>query len=80
MQSLSIDLVKSPDIAAEVADLEPGDRVTLHATIKSLDPQTLVVTVEELEIPSGEETDEEMSEADALTAPGIIVMEEEAGV
>ncbi len=80
MQSLTIDLVKSPDIAAEVADLEPGDSVTLHATIKSLDPQTLVVTVEELEVPSGEREDEEMTDAEGLTSPGVIVMEEEAEV
>jgi hypothetical protein len=55
MQSLTLDLTKTPEIADAVADMEPGDEVCLHATIKSLDAQTLVVTVEELSVPKEEE-------------------------
>lgn len=58
MQTVIVDLIKSPDIKNEVVDLEPGDEVTLHGTIKSLDGQTLVVTVDELSVPAGENTDE----------------------
>lgn len=58
MQVITIDLTKTPEIADEVAGMEPGDEVCLHATIKSLDPQTLVVTVEELSVPKDEDTAE----------------------
>jgi hypothetical protein len=79
MQAVTIDLTKSPDIAAEVADLEPGDSVTLHASIKSLDAQTLVVTVEELSV-DGESEDEEPTESDLAESPGMIVLDEVAGI
>jgi hypothetical protein len=55
MQTITIDLKKTPEIADAVAGMEPGSEVCLHGTIKSLDDQTLVVTVEELSIPKEEE-------------------------
>lgn len=58
MQTITIDLAKSPDIKDAVADMEPGSDVCLHGTIKSLDEQTLVVTVEELSIPKEEASEE----------------------
>lgn len=58
MQNITIDLKKTPEIADAVADMEPGDAVALHGTIKSLDDQTLVVTVDELEIPEKEDDEE----------------------
>lgn len=74
MQTLAIALDKSPEIADEVADSEPGDEVTLHATIKSLDAQTLVVTVSEISVPRGDEPETE--EVEMMPAPGIVVEEE----
>lgn len=58
MQSITIDLNKTPEIADAVAGMQPGDAVKLHGTIKSLDEQTLVVTVEELEPPEEKAEDE----------------------
>lgn len=55
MQTVTIDLAKSPDIKDAVADMEPGSEVCLHGTIKTLDEQTLVVTVDELSIPEEKE-------------------------
>jgi hypothetical protein len=48
MQTITIDLKKMPEIKDFLVDKEPGDAVTLHATIKSLDDQTAVLTVEEI--------------------------------
>ncbi len=62
MQQIVIDLTKSPDIADETADLQPGDEVTLHGTIQSLDDQTLVVTIQELEVPTEDNTAKEKAE------------------
>ncbi len=78
MQTLTIDLNKTPEIADAVADLEPGSEVCLHATIKSKDDQTLVVTVEELSVPKEEEEKEpeaalggnEGSDAAPVGSPG----------
>lgn len=58
MQTLTLDLKKTPDIADAVAGMAVGEEVCLHATIKSLDEQTLIVTVEELSVPK-EADDEE---------------------
>lgn len=74
MQSITIDLAKSPEIADEVADSQPGDEVTLHATIKSLDAQTLVVTVSEITVPRGDEP--EAKDIDIMPKPETIVEEE----
>jgi len=59
MQTLTIDLKKSPDIADAVVDLEVGSEVCIHATIKSKDDQTLTVTAEELSVPDAEDKDED---------------------
>ena len=79
MTTVSIDLVKSPDIADAVVDLEPGDEVTLHSTIKSKDAQTLVLTVEEASV-KGESESEEPTESELAESPGMIVLDEVAGV
>jgi hypothetical protein len=55
MQTIIVDLTKTPEIADAVADMEPGSEVCLHGTIKSLDDKTLVVTVEELSVPKEED-------------------------
>lgn len=55
MQTITIDLKKTPEIADAVAGMEPGSEVCLHASIKSLDDQSLVVTVEELSVPKDDE-------------------------
>jgi preprotein translocase subunit YajC len=49
MQTLTIDLKREPEIADLVADLQPGDPVLLHTTIKAMDDQTLTLTLEEAE-------------------------------
>ncbi|MBU2072775.1 MAG: hypothetical protein KKA68_21280 [Gammaproteobacteria bacterium] len=64
MQTLAIDKRKNPDIADGVVDLEPGDRLDLHTTIKSNDEQTLVVTVEEVSVPKAEEETEDETETE----------------
>jgi hypothetical protein len=58
MQTLTIDLKTNPDVAAVVADLEPGTGLTIKASIKALDEQTLTVTLEEVEAPEAEVVDE----------------------
>lgn len=62
MQTVTVDLNKSPDIKDAVADMEPGSDVCLHGTIKSLDEQTLVVTVDELSIPKEEKEESDDGE------------------
>ena len=62
MQTITISLQKSPEIADAIADLEPGDEVLLHATIKAKDDQTLTLTVEELSVPEADDEDEEKPE------------------
>ncbi len=49
MQTVTIDLKKLPEVADFLADKQPGDEVYLCGTIKSLDDQTCVVTVSEIE-------------------------------
>jgi hypothetical protein len=74
MQVLQIDLAKSPEIADEVADSQPGDEVTLHATIKSLDSQTLTVTVSEISPLRGDEP--APKEINLTPKPAMMVEEE----
>ena len=86
MQTITIDLKKTPEIADAVAGMEPGNEVCLHATIKSLDDQTLSVTVEELSIPKDEEEKEPVGGnegADAAPPPAVTsaaLMDEDAAV
>lgn len=55
MQTITVDLTKTPEIADAVAGMEPGSEVCLHGSIKSLDDKTLILTVEELSVPKDEE-------------------------
>jgi hypothetical protein len=56
MQTLTIDLVKEPEIKDLTASMQPGDLVDLHTSIKSIDDQTLVLTINEAE--EGKEPEE----------------------
>lgn len=47
MQVITIDLVKDPEIKDLIADMQPGDLVDLHCSIKAMDDQTLTLTVTE---------------------------------
>lgn len=60
MQTVTIDLTKEPEIAADVSDKEPGDAVKLRTSIKSNDGKTLVLTIEEAS--SSRRDDEEANE------------------
>lgn len=63
MTTLTIDKSKEPDLAALVADKQPGDKITLHTSIKDNNPQTISLTVEGCE--EGEaNSDEETGEGD----------------
>lgn len=70
--TINVDLTKNPELAALVADMEPGDWITLDASIKSADGQTLVARLERCdtcEKPDDAEYDEEDEEDDA---PGMM--------
>ncbi len=62
MQTLTIDLKKNPDIADLTRTMQPGDLVDLHSSIKSMDEQTLTLTVESAE--EGHEPEENGPEGD----------------
>lgn len=62
MDTLTIDLRKNPDIAGLVTDMQPGDPVTLHTTLKHKDEQTLQLTVESAEEGEPKEADEGASD------------------
>lgn len=49
MQTITVDLRKEPEIADLALDMHPGDGIRLCGTIKSIDDQSLVITVEEAE-------------------------------
>lgn len=66
MQTILIDLKKSPDIADWAADKEPGDNVRLFGSIKSKDDQTMAVTVKEV----GDGKEEEDEDEDELPEGG----------
>lgn len=44
-----IDLKKNPEMKDFIVDKEVGDSVCLYGTLKSIDDQTVVVTVDEIE-------------------------------
>lgn len=76
MTVIDIDLTKNPDLAALVADKEPGDWIELRASIKAKDDQTLSLRLEECDDceKSKDEGDEEDSadtadETDSEDAP-----------
>jgi hypothetical protein len=68
MEVITIDLVKNPDVAALVADLQPSQKIYGCFTIKDKDDQTLSIRIEEMaaskdELSSEDEAeDEEMEE------------------
>lgn len=66
MQTLSIDLKKNADVASIVAGLEPGTELNLKGTIKSLDEQTLTVTLDEVEAPESSAKEEETEKPKAM--------------
>lgn len=49
MQNVTIDLKQNPEVADVIKTMQPGDSVDLHCSIKSMDDQTLVLTVNEAE-------------------------------
>lgn len=65
MQNVTIDRKKDAEIDDWAADKEPGDRVCLYGTIKSLDDQTMIVTVDEVEDCKEEKEDTEDEAPDA---------------
>lgn len=62
MQNIQIDRKKSAEIDDWAADKEPGDRIRLYGTIKSLDDQTIGVTIDE--VGDGDDDDEDDDEAE----------------
>lgn len=71
MTTITIPLDKNPDVAALVADKQPGDWIELRASIKAKDDQTLTLRLEECddcEKPeSGDEDAEESGEEEDMT-------------
>jgi hypothetical protein len=60
MQNLDIDRKKSPEVDDYAADLQPGDKICLYATVKSVDDQTLGITITSIgDDKSDREDDEE---------------------
>jgi hypothetical protein len=66
MQNVTIDRKKDEEIDDWAADKEPGDRVCLWGTIKSLDDQSMVVTVDEVN--DAKEDDAETADDEAPDA------------
>ncbi len=59
MQNVAIDRKKTAEIDDWAADKQPGDKVCLFGTIKSLDDQTMTVTIDEIDDGPDDEDDEE---------------------
>lgn len=74
MTTISIPLDRNPDLAALVADKEPGEWIKLLASIKAKDSQTLTVRLEECddcenpESDDDEDTEDEGDETEATPA------------
>lgn len=62
MSKITLDLAKNPDLAALVADKQPGDKVVLYTSIQDNNPQTVTLTLEECE--EGEHRDDEEGNSD----------------
>lgn len=67
MTTVTIDLTKNPELAALVADKQPGDWIELRASIKAKDDQTLTARLEtcddcEKPMKDGEEDEEDDDE------------------
>lgn len=59
MSIVTIALDKEPELAALVADKQPGDWITLRASIKAKDDQTLAIRIEDCDDAEKPESDEE---------------------
>ncbi len=70
MQDITIDLTKEPDLKADTADKEPGDSITLHTTIKSMDEQTLVLTTGEFGVDDAPTNDATESNPGSISDEG----------
>lgn len=46
MQTIALDLKNNPELQSLVADMNPGDKIELTASIKSKDDQSVTLTVE----------------------------------
>lgn len=69
MTTVQIPLDKEPDVAAVVADMQPGDKVYGCFTIKDNNPQTLTLRISEFsdnpdDLSKPSDADEEDSETD----------------
>lgn len=59
MTTITIDLTKNPELAALVADKQPGDWIELRASIKAKDDQTLTARLETCDDCEKPETDDD---------------------
>jgi hypothetical protein len=64
MTTITIDLTKNPELAALVADKQPGDWIELRASIKAKDDQTLTARLETCDDCDKPETDDDAKESD----------------
>lgn len=69
MTTIQIPLDKNPDVAALIADKQPGDKIYGCFTIKAQDAQTATLRIEEMtddpaQLPKPDEYDEEAGEGD----------------
>jgi hypothetical protein len=70
MQTIALDLKNNPDLKSLIADMNPGDKIELVASIKSKDDQSVTLTVET----ASEAT---ASESEAADKPAEEAMEKE---
>lgn len=68
MDTIDIDLRKNPDLSALIADMQPGDPVTLHTTIQHKDDQTVKLTIEDAEEGEAKPDDTETGDEEATAA------------
>lgn len=69
MSPITIDLNREPELKDLLADKQPGDKIDLHCSIKSIDDQTAVMTFEEAS--AGAASDDESTEAAPDTEPKV---------
>jgi hypothetical protein len=75
MSPIVIDLNKEPELKDLLADKNPGDKLDLHCSIKSIDDQTVVLTFEEAS--EGKADDEDTENMDMETEePGAPALNE----
>ncbi len=79
MQVIQLDLKKLPEIKDFLVDKEPGDEVCVYATIKSLDDQTAVLTIEEIGDPMDDKEEKDEGDGADTAAPGDNMDSPQAG-